>query len=50
MNTVACLLKARIVKPAETAVARERLSSGHVIAARIELLRDVFCAVRAVAI
>jgi hypothetical protein len=30
--TVACLMKARIVKPAETAVAREWLSSHHVIA------------------
>jgi hypothetical protein len=32
-NTVACLLKVRIVKPVETAVARQLLSSRHVMAA-----------------
>jgi hypothetical protein len=58
INTVACLLKARIVKPAETAVARDGtantpfarqwLSSRHVIAATDthvtieELLEAVF--------
>jgi hypothetical protein len=34
-NIVACLLKARIVKPAETAVARERLCKGHVTVATV---------------
>jgi hypothetical protein len=32
---VACLLKARIVKPAETAVARERLCKHHVSIAAV---------------
>jgi hypothetical protein len=51
-DIVSCLLKARIGKPAETAFARERLSSHHIIAttdmhATIkELLEDVFFAVR----
>jgi hypothetical protein len=35
VNIVACLLKARIVDPAETAVARERLCKCHVSLATV---------------